>query len=62
MDNTTDINNQFDEFQEFLSREEQHLKYRTLIDVPDEFFNLINDLSQEISLSLLDNNDEDILL
>lgn len=50
MDNTTDINNQFDEFQEFLSREEQHLKYRTLIDVPDEFFDLISSLVPEDEL------------
>lgn len=50
MDNTTDINNQFDEYQEFLSREEQHLKYRTLIDVPDEFFDLISSLVPEDEL------------
>lgn len=39
-----EINNQFEEFQRRIEDEEKKLKFITLIDVPNEFFNLIDDV------------------
>lgn len=39
-----EINNQFEEYQRIIENEEKKLKFNAIIDVPDEFFNLIDEL------------------
>lgn len=48
-----EINNQFEEYQRLLEKQEMRLKYNTHIEVPDEFFSLINEITgntEELSL------------
>lgn len=49
-----EINNQFEEYQRLLEKQEMRLKYNTHIEVSDEFFNLIDEITgNKEDLSLL---------
>lgn len=45
-----EINNQFEEYQKKLTKIEKKIRYNTHIEVDDEFFDLLNSLSPEITL------------
>lgn len=47
-----EINDEFDKYQELLKKQDMRLKYNTRIEVPDEFFNLIDEITGGIELSL----------
>lgn len=47
-----EINDEFDKYQETLKKQDMRLKYNTRIEVPDEFFNLIDEITGGIELSL----------